>query len=338
MCTEKAIATKNPLLFSIIMPVYNGEKTVSTAIESVISQDCLEWELIIIDDGSEDNTEDVLLSYSINDTRIIVIHQSNQGPFQARLKGVEMAKGKYICFLDADDYYESNLLSSCKITLEKESGIDILFFNTIFSINGIKKVYDRPTKNQIVSVEEFIISCLNCGQLFTGIWNKIFKKDLFNFYTQKSDQVFRYAEDTYFVMKCIENTRCVYYLDKYLYNYIRNDKSDNITGNINSFDVFNEVSVFNSFLSEPYINMRIINSLDLFYLRYYSSIFNFIHLSKKEKKGKSYIICNLKKMYNVRINKMFLKKKNMLVKKKHISKRKVLKIWFFTKRLYLFIV
>lgn len=101
------------LLVSIITPMYNGEKYVSQTIESVLDQTYQNWELIIVNDGSRDNSPAIVESYSLKDKRVRLIHQQNGGSASARNNALRHARGKYICFLDADD-----LLDSC--FLEKQ--------------------------------------------------------------------------------------------------------------------------------------------------------------------------------------------------------------------------
>lgn len=89
--------------FSIILPTYNRAHLISTAIESVIAQSVTDWELIIIDDGSTDNTKEVVFSFK--DSRILYGHQENKGRSIARNAGLHNARGTWICFLDSDDWY-----------------------------------------------------------------------------------------------------------------------------------------------------------------------------------------------------------------------------------------
>lgn len=96
-------------LVSVIMPVYNGERFISEAIDSVCSQTLQEWELIIVNDGSTDQTQAIVRGYS--DERIILVYQENAGEANARNKALSLARGKYIAFLDADDLFQPNALS-----------------------------------------------------------------------------------------------------------------------------------------------------------------------------------------------------------------------------------
>ena len=98
----------NTVFFSIIIPTYNRAHVLAKAIESVINQRYTNWELIIIDDGSNDNTREVVQQF--NDPRINYVYQENTERSQARNNGIKLAKGLYICFLDSDDEYCDNHL------------------------------------------------------------------------------------------------------------------------------------------------------------------------------------------------------------------------------------
>ena len=94
---------------SVIMPVYNGVRFVAKSIESVLAQDYQDWELIIIDDGSTDETAEILAGFT--DVRIHIIHQPNRGEAVARNRGLDAVRGEYVAFLDADDLYLPNALA-----------------------------------------------------------------------------------------------------------------------------------------------------------------------------------------------------------------------------------
>jgi len=129
----------NEPLVSIIMPVYNGEKYIKEAIDSVINQTYKNWELIIVNDGSKDNTEEIIKSY--NDKRIKYFYQENKGVSAARNKALEVAKGKYITFLDSDDYLPPNSIKARVEYLEKNPDIDI--------VDGIILVKDKFLNKEI---------------------------------------------------------------------------------------------------------------------------------------------------------------------------------------------
>ena len=98
-----------PCFFSIIIPTYNRANRISVAVQSVLNQTYTDFELLIIDDGSTDNTKEVIASF--NDDRIVYVYQENAERSTARNNGIKQARGGFICFLDSDDYYLPNHLS-----------------------------------------------------------------------------------------------------------------------------------------------------------------------------------------------------------------------------------
>ena len=99
-------------LVSIITPLYNGEAFVAQTIDSVLSQTYTNWEMIIINDGSKDNSENIVRSYCDTDSRIKLFNQKNAGSAAARNNGIRRAQGRYIALLDADDLWEPFFLES----------------------------------------------------------------------------------------------------------------------------------------------------------------------------------------------------------------------------------
>ena len=129
---------QNPLV-SIIIPCYNAEKFITETIQSVLNQTFSEWELIILNDGSTDNSENKILQFQ--DKRIRYIPKHNTGVADTRNKGIELARGKYIAFLDADDLWKENNLEK-KINLLENSEYPVVFSDCIINDfeNNIKTI------------------------------------------------------------------------------------------------------------------------------------------------------------------------------------------------------
>ena len=108
-------------LVSIITPVYNGEKYIAQTIESVLAQTYPDWEMLIIDDGSRDNSAAIARDYCARDSRISLYSQTNAGSAAARNNGIRRARGRYIALLDADDLWDSTFLAS-QLNFMKEKG------------------------------------------------------------------------------------------------------------------------------------------------------------------------------------------------------------------------
>lgn len=150
----------NTPLISIIIPAYNAQKYISATLDSILNQPCKDFEIIVVNDGSTDKTSEILSSYSSRNKQIVVLDQKNQGVSVARNNALEIAKGKYISFLDsddlwADDFYNEQLRNKI---IEKNSGMYAFDF---FVANS------KCEKGNIVGSKDRI----NDGDKFIFLWN-----------------------------------------------------------------------------------------------------------------------------------------------------------------------
>ncbi|OSZ82171.1 hypothetical protein CAP35_02565 [Chitinophagaceae bacterium IBVUCB1] len=130
--------------FSIIIPTYNRSGFIKRAIESVIAQTYTDWELLIVDDGSTDDTAAIINQYSKSDARIRYLYQENQKVSAARNNGLANATGRYICFLDSDDEYKQNHLQVFKETIDAGFSNHFLFTKFISKEDSKEEVYEPP--------------------------------------------------------------------------------------------------------------------------------------------------------------------------------------------------
>ena len=133
---------------SIIIPVYNGENAISISLDSILSQTLKDYEVIIIDDGSNDKTNDIVSSYTNSDNRFRYFYQENQGVSGARNNGIKKSNGDYICFLDSDDFYDSTFI--CKMyskIFEKKSEACYCGYNIVELESSNKKKTSSSDKN-----------------------------------------------------------------------------------------------------------------------------------------------------------------------------------------------
>lgn len=138
--------------YSIIIPVYNASRYIGKCIESIQAQTNPNWRLIVVDDGSVDDSLKICKQYSEIDNRIIVLHQENKGPGLARNYGLENAKGDYVVFVDADDYLSEDYLASIDSHDE-----DVVFFNLQnVTPEGVLKTIDKMSINGSLTKEQFI--------------------------------------------------------------------------------------------------------------------------------------------------------------------------------------
>lgn len=163
---------------SIIIPVYNGEKYLTTAVESIRNQTLEDLEIILINDGSTDKSGEICDYYSEIDKRVIVVHQSNQGVSAARNKGIEIAKGEYIGFLDSDDYVEKETFYTL-VKKAEEYEADIVTCYTSVDYTNRSIVTSNNRYERVLTPEEAIIEINYERDLTPGIGDKIFRKCLF---------------------------------------------------------------------------------------------------------------------------------------------------------------
>lgn len=131
--SEKGNAERSPF-FSIILPIYNREERVVAAVESVCKQSFQNWEMIIIDDGSTDHSEAVILPF-LTDQRIRYVYQDNQERSAARNNGIRLAEGNFICFIDSDDYYLENHLTVLSDAIRDHNFESGLYYTHFFLQN-----------------------------------------------------------------------------------------------------------------------------------------------------------------------------------------------------------
>ena len=168
---------------SIIIPVYNVAKYLSEALDSVLNQTYSNLEIIIIDDGSTDGSEKICDYYASKDSRIVVVHQNNQGLSAARNKGLDIMTGEYVSFLDPDDVILPKFIDTLYYTI-KNTYVDCVICNyaTIYSEDKTIDINNKPKKelnidNGIFNNKE-ILSNLVDGKINMAVWNKLYKKEL----------------------------------------------------------------------------------------------------------------------------------------------------------------
>lgn len=204
----------NNELISIIVPIYNAENYLEKCIQSLINQTYKNLEIILINDGSTDNSKKICNEYAKKDQRIKLINQKNSGVSTARNKGMESAQGQYICFVDSDDYISQEFIE--KMTnqiITAKADLAICNINNVSS-KGIKAQNFLPYKNNIITKEDYYKNINNYGGF---LWNKIFKKSLIGNLRLEKD--IYYCEDELFVINYVEKCNKISCVNEPLYFY-----------------------------------------------------------------------------------------------------------------------
>lgn len=175
---------KGPQL-SVIIPSYNCEKYLSSCLDSIAKQTFTDYEVIVVDDGSTDNSLVIANSYAVNDSRFrILIHKHNRGTLLARKTGIDSARGKYILFLDPDDYYKSSTLFNELITHVQKTKVDILHFGfSDFLTNNSRmkttyRKYLHLSKQTIRGPRNILERCFVDREYSWHLIDKIFNGDI----------------------------------------------------------------------------------------------------------------------------------------------------------------
>lgn len=218
-------------MISVIIPVYNSEKYLRKCLDSVINQTYKDLEIICVDDCSSDNSLAILNEYAQRDSRIKVLrNESNINVGPSRNRGLDAATGKYVHFMDSDDWLELDAYETLMNTYEKLGDIDLLYFYS-------RKVSDKSNKPlkwthfdgkqpkdvcNIRTNPEIIYTWVNY------VYNKLFLRE---FLVNNDIKFNSYPcfEDQEYALKILVNAKSIYYVDKVLYNY-RVENSDSITG------------------------------------------------------------------------------------------------------------
>lgn len=202
------------MTFSIIIPVYNVAPYLRECLDSVLAQTYTEWEAICVDDGSTDGSSDILDAYAAKDSRLRVIHQANAGVAKARNVALDLALGEWVCFIDADDVVNCELLAQCDDALHQFSGVDMVKYRLDQFRDGSEVCWDRRgnPEARIVHCQDGVTAEVCEG----GFFGRVYRRD------RIADIRFPalvLGEDELYKNLCIERMSSVAIVDRALYGY-----------------------------------------------------------------------------------------------------------------------
>mgnify|MGYP001207975830 CR=1 FL=1 len=231
--------------FSVVMPAYNCENTVGKTIESVLNQTFTDLELIIVNDGSTDNTQQVIERYHSKDSRMRYKTIRNGGPGNARNKGIEITSGRYLLFVDSDDVMKDGTLEIYAEHVKNEK-IDLVISSYNMNVLDGEELVDTrlvEAPNQLIAThEEFLdnVYPLMNKQLMYVAWNKIYKLDIIKKYEIKFPP-YNSCEDRLFNIRYFKYVEACKVVNDVLYDYSFDGKNS-LTNRYfdNKFDTFAE--------------------------------------------------------------------------------------------------
>lgn len=212
-------------IVSVIIPAYNAEKYIIRCIDSVRNQTYDKLEIIIINDGSTDNTLHILRKVEKEDKRIIIYNKENEGVSRARNIGLSIAKGRYVYFIDSDDYLDKTAIEKLYVAInDNNADMSICGFNVVYE-NEIKKVSFIRKRNVCVIDEYLIEMSKKLYSVYYGaLWNKLYDASIIREHAIRFKEDVSYGEDMLFNIDCLKHTYKVGIIDECLYSYYQENE------------------------------------------------------------------------------------------------------------------
>lgn len=259
-------------LLSVIIPVYNAQKDLDNCLDSILSQEVEDLEIILVDDGSRDNSLKICRDRAELDPRIRVFSQPNAGPGSARNRGLDEAKGEYLYFADSDDVLVQGALKALLQSAQADTLV-IGRFNYCFP-NGKLIKCGLLTKDATLNRDQFLAeySKRPGAYYYSALWNKLYPHALIKNNGLRFDESLMWGEDCLFNIQVNKHIRFAHVISDFVYAYKRT--SSGLTSRT-LFHVFESISVKNKLfraLKDLYITTGTFDRLRLALWLYYFSI------------------------------------------------------------------
>ncbi|MBE5962332.1 MAG: glycosyltransferase [Lachnospiraceae bacterium] len=210
-------------LISVVVPIYNVEKYLKKCIDSLIAQTYKNLQIILVDDGSPDRCGEICDAYAKQDKRITVLHKKNGGLSDARNAGIELCKGKYVTFVDSDDYLsEECILYLYKTLVENNADLSICGFKYITESGKIINKLNSEEVTKVMNQEEALYELCNNILFPNSAWAKLYKIEDFNDIRYPVGRLFEDIPTTY---KLFFKTKKIAFGNKQLYYYLYREAS-----------------------------------------------------------------------------------------------------------------
>lgn len=222
---------------SVIVPVYNTEKYLKRCLTSITNQSLKEIEILIINDGSTDNSDEIIEEFQKKDLRIKVINKKNGGLASARNIGIDISEGEYILHIDSDDWVEENYLQDIyNYAIQKKLDIVVTDFYRDFDNGKLEYVQDLNLDfGTIISGNEYLERFIS-GFSYPCVWNKLFKSNLYKNTKIRHPQNISLGEDIGTTPFLIESSKKIGKLNKAYVHYIQNPQSITKSGKLKKID------------------------------------------------------------------------------------------------------
>ena len=228
------MSKENKVIISVIIPIYNAEKHLKECLESIINQTFKDFEIILIDDGSIDNSSHIYAYYQNKDSRIRVIKQKNQGVSIARNNGINHAKGEFLLFVDADDRIKQDMLLMMYNAIVKNNseiafcGFEVVGTNLRKNDTHVLKKCKKNKSTSIITAKEAIERTISTNpneMLYGYIWRNLYSSKIIKGNNIKFYEGIKISEDFMFIIEVLKKCNNVSIISEELYIYNVNDSS-----------------------------------------------------------------------------------------------------------------
>lgn len=209
-------------MISVVIPVYNAEKYLHRCIESILAQQFKDLELLLIDDGSSDDSGRICDEYATKDERVVVFHRKNSGASASRNFGIEHAKGHYVCFVDADDYVDADYISGMLAAVSNDDDADIC-------LSGMKRDADGKIsqmlcfERQVLQLSDLTSELFYRTILHRGPCCKLFRNEILNRQQIRFPEGISFGEDAVFYYQYLLCCKSIAYADNSSYYYVAHE-------------------------------------------------------------------------------------------------------------------
>lgn len=212
---------------SIIVPAYNAQNTIGRCLDSILKQTYSDFELLVMDDGSRDDTPRILDEYAASDARIRVIHKANSGVSDTRNQALDLASGEYIQFLDADDWITPDATRLFVRTMEDNPTCDMVIADFYRVVGKNLSQKGDIEEEHLLTREEYADEMMKSpADFYYGVlWNKFFRRSIIEEYQLRMDARLDWAEDFIFNMEYVLHTDHIYALKAPVYYYVKTEGS-----------------------------------------------------------------------------------------------------------------
>lgn len=247
---EKESTKTTDVLISVVVPIYNVEKYLERCVNSIINQTYKNLDIILVDDGSQDNSGKICNKYKEKYSNIHVIHQKNQGLSVARNNGLAIAKGDYITFIDSDDWIKEDMIESLFNAIQKyKADIASVGFCDVYDNGQIIK-HAKYTKIEVLTKEKALECFLFNDYLTVCVCGKLYKTDIWNGIQCPPGKLF---EDQYTTYKLLDKSnKVVFVSNSYYYYYKRSGSIGHSQFDSQTYDLYYGIQEEYNFISNKY--------------------------------------------------------------------------------------